>query len=141
MTTPLLQPQLGNIPAADPTELSQPFWDACRRGELIYQYFPESNTAQFNPAPIDRRSLSADFEWRISRGLGTVYSWSVVWRPQTPAFTVPYCAAIIDLDEGYQMVSNIIGCAADGVYCGQRVEVRFIAVNDRLTLPYFRPVS
>lgn len=139
MTSPLLQPQSGDIPAALPSELSRPFWEGCRRGELLYQYFPESGTAQFNPAPIDRRSLSPSFEWRTSRGLGSVYSWSVVWRPQTPAFATPYCAAIIELDEGYQMVSNIIGCPADAVHCGLRVEATFIAVNDDLTLPYFRP--
>ena len=138
---PILEPQSGEVPAAAPTVLSQPFWDGCRRGELLYQFFPTSGAAQFNPAPIDRLSLSADFEWRVSAGLGTVYSWSVVWRPQTPAFTVPYCAAIVDLDEGFQMVSNIIGCDAGAVYCGQRVEVTFVAVSEVLTLPYFRPVG
>jgi hypothetical protein len=138
---PRLQPQSGDIPAAFPTPLTQPFWDGCRRGELLYQFFPGSGVAQFNPAPIDRVSLSDEFEWRVSAGHGSVYSWSVVWRPQTPAFSVPYCAAIVDLDEGFQMVSNIIGCDADAVHCGQRVQVDFVAVRDDLTLPYFRPVD
>jgi uncharacterized OB-fold protein len=57
----------------------------------------------------------------------------------TPAFPVPYVAAIVDLDEGWQMVSNVVECPLDGVDIGLPVEVRFVAHKD-ITVPCFRPV-
>jgi uncharacterized OB-fold protein len=135
----VLLPQSGDIPFATPTQLSAEFWAACRRGELIYQYFPASGRAQFNPAPIDRVSLSSEFQWRVSAGRGQVYSWSVVHRPQTPSFATPYVAAIVELDEGFRMVSNIVGCEPEAVQVGLGVTVLFHRVNDELTLPYFAP--
>jgi uncharacterized OB-fold protein len=137
----VLTPQSGPIPAARANALSTPFWEGCTRGELLYQYFPSSGTAQFNPAPVDRVSLSRDFEWRASSGRGVVYSYSTVWRPQTGAFEVPYVVVIVTLDEGYQMVSNLIGCEVDDVRVDLPVEVEFVPVNDGLTLPYFRPIA
>ena len=134
-----LQPQYGDIPYAYPTTLSQPFWDACKEDRLIYQYFPLSGKSQFPPGPIDRYSLSSDFEWRESTGTGEVYSWTTVWRGQTGDFDVPYVVAIVDLDEGFQLLTNIIGCKAGDVAVGMRVQVEFHEVNEELTLPYFRP--
>jgi len=137
----LLEPQAGRIPTGTSTALSGPFWEGCRRRELLYQYFPQSGRAQFNPAPVDRVSLSSSFEWRRSAGLGSVYSWSAVFRPPSQAFSVPYVAAIITLGEGFEMVSNIVGCRPEDVYIGQPVRVVFHAVNEDLTLPYFTPLS
>jgi hypothetical protein len=64
-----------------------------------------------------------------------------VWRPQTPAFVVPYVPIIVDLDEGWDLLSNLIGCEFDEVEIGMRVEVDFRATasGDGL-LPYFRPL-
>jgi uncharacterized OB-fold protein len=69
-----------------------------------------------------------------------VYSWSIVWRPQTPSFEVPYCVIIVNLDEGYQMVSNLVDYPPDGVAVGMRVEVVFEQQGE-FTLPYFRPAG
>ena len=58
-----------------------------------------------------------------------------------PAFEVPYAVAIIDMDEGYQMMSNVIDCAIEDVSTGMRVQVDFREVSDDLVLPYFRPTA
>ena len=137
----MLQAQVGDIPAAAPSPLSAPFWEGCRRGKLLYQYFPESGRAQFPPAPVDRESLSARFEWRESCGRGEVYSWTTVYRGQTPAFAVPYVAAIVTMDESYWMIANIIGCEVKDVHIGMRVNVTFHEARPNLVLPYFRPDS
>jgi uncharacterized OB-fold protein len=71
--------------------------------------------------------------------MGTVYSWSIVWRPQTPSFEAPYAVAIVDLDEGYQMIANIIGCDHESVHSGMRVSVAFHPISDTVTLAYFSP--
>ncbi|GAA4491718.1 Zn-ribbon domain-containing OB-fold protein [Rhodococcus olei] len=136
-----LRPQRGSIPLATPNALSQIFWEGCRRGELLYQAFDDSSTPQFSPTHRSRVSGSREFTWKTSRGSGIVYSYTVVWRPQTPAFEVPYVVAIVELDEGYHMISNIIGCEPDDVHVGQRVQVEFHVVDDDVALPYFRPAD
>ena len=64
-----------------------------------------------------------------------------MWRPQIPSFEVPYVAIIVDMDEGWQILSNLIGCPADAVEIGLRVEVDFREMQGGFTLPYFRPVA
>ncbi len=84
---------------------------------------------------------SRNLTWEKSAGTGAVYSWTAVWRPQTPDFTVPYVAVIVDMDEGWQILSNIIGCEHDAVEIGQRVAVEFHPITDGVMLPYFRPIA
>jgi uncharacterized OB-fold protein len=133
--------QSEGIPLPQPGLVSQPFWDGCARGELLFQRCRACGKAIFNPAPICRFCRSDDLAWERSGGRGTVYSWTVVWRPQTPAFTVPYAPVIVDLDEGFQMVSNLIGCDSDSVRSGLRVAVEFHRVGDGVQLPYFKPLG
>jgi len=135
----MLEPQRAGIPVPAVTPFTRPFWDAAKEGRLLYQFFPASGRAQFNPAPIDRVSLSEEFEWRQSAGRGAVYSHSTVWRPQTPAFRTPYAAAIVELEEGYHMISNIVGCDPGDVHVGLRVIVQFERIGDEFVLPYFTP--
>jgi uncharacterized OB-fold protein len=82
---------------------------------------------------------SRSLTWERSAGTGTVYSWTKIWRPQIPAFEVPYVAVIVDVDEGWQMLSNLIGCDVGDVEIGLRVEVDFHPIEGGFQLPYFRP--
>ena len=76
-------------------------------------------------------------QWKQSDGVGEVYSWTVVHRPVTPEFDPPYAPAIVTLDEGYQMLTNIIGVAPADLAIGMPVQVQFHEVGDDVTLPYF----
>ncbi len=67
-----------------------------------------------------------------------MYSWTIAYRPQTEAFTTPYAPVIVDLDEGFQMLSNLIDCDTNDLAVGMRVQVEFHEVGP-MTLPYFRP--
>ncbi len=136
MTT--LRPHPVGIPTPVPSTVSQPFWDGCRRGELLFQRCERGHVV-FNPAARCRLCLSDHLSWEQSKGTGSVYSWSIVWRPQTPAFRVPYAAAIVTLDEGFQMIANIIGCEPEQIHADLRVHVEFHPVGDNVFLPYFRP--
>ena len=77
----------------------------------------------------------------MSQGRGTIYSWTVSWQPPSPAFAVPYAPVIVNLDEGYQMLSNVIDCDTTDVLVGLDVQVDFRPVGDGVSLPYFRPRS
>ena len=137
----LTRPQPSTIPLPRPTVFSQPFWEACKRGELTFQRCNDCEGIVFIPQPACTHCLSTDLRWERSAGRGAVYSWTVVWRPQTPAFEIPYAIAIVDVDEGYQMMTNIIGIDPATLEVGRRVEVSFHEMNDEITMPYFRPAA
>jgi hypothetical protein len=74
-------------------------------------------------------------------GLATVYACTVVRRNRTPAFAarVPYVLALVDLDEGVRLMSNVVDCDPESVHVGQRVRVCFEAVDDTHSVPLFTP--
>ncbi|MEX1007704.1 MAG: OB-fold domain-containing protein [Acidimicrobiia bacterium] len=135
----LLVPQTGEISGPYPSELSQPYWDGCARGELRFQRCASCGLATHTPALICAHCTSRELAWEASAGTGSVYSWTTVWRPQTPAFVVPYQPIIVDVDEGFQMLSNLVGCEHDAVHIGMRITVEFHTIADGTMLPYFRP--
>jgi uncharacterized OB-fold protein len=75
--------------------------------------------------------------WTQSSGGGEIYSWTVVRRPVTAEFQPPYAPAIVTLDEGYQMLTNVVGVPPDDLAIGMRVQVQFHVVGCDVTLPYF----
>jgi hypothetical protein len=83
--------------------------------------------------------LSRALSWAPSSGEGALYSWTVVWRPQRPSFTVPYAPAIVTLAEGFRMVSSIVGCDPDELSPDMSLAVEFHPASDEIFLPYFRP--
>jgi uncharacterized OB-fold protein len=87
------------------------------------------------------RCHSRELIWEVSTGRGRLYSWTIVWRPQTPEFEVPYAVAIVDLVEGCQLISGIVGCAPEDLVVGMELAVEFHPNSDHLRLPYFRPVG
>jgi uncharacterized OB-fold protein len=137
----MLGPQTGAIPPPTPSALSQPFWDGCARGELLYQRCDVCGHATHTPAFICSNCGSESLRWERSSGRGTIYSWTTVWRPQMPAFEVPYVAIIVDVEEGWQLLSNLIGCTVDDVEVGLPVEVEFHPIPGDFVLPYFRPAE
>jgi uncharacterized protein len=135
----LLEPQRGAIPLPYPSPISRPFWDGHTRGELLFQRCGDCGRSTHTPAVVCAHCGSQELTWVPSTGRGSVYSWTIVWRPQTPEFTVPYVPIIVDLEEGWQMLSNLVGCEHDAVHVGQAVEVVFHAHAGGVTLPYFQP--
>ena len=132
-------PQTGAIDSPVPGLFSKGFWDACMRHELTYLRCLTCEAAQFNSAPLCRTCGGSNLERRNSEGKGRVRTWSIVWRGPTPAFTVPYAPAIVAVDEGFQMISNIVGCLPEDVSAGLRVHVVFHSISGGAVLPYFAP--
>jgi uncharacterized OB-fold protein len=131
-----LRPQTGPLPHAS-SGVSIPFWQGCREGELRYQRCAACGLANFPPTEHCRQCLSADVSWQRSDGVGEVYSWTLVHRPVTAEFEPPYAPAIVTLDEGYQMLTNIVGVAAEDLAIAMSVQVQFHEVGEDVTLPYF----
>jgi uncharacterized OB-fold protein len=117
------------------------FWRGCDDGELWFVRCRDCGGADFPPAAHCRSCLSVDLGWEQSLGHGTLYSWTVVWRSPTPDLRTPYAPAIVDLDEGYRMLTNLVGVAPDQVVDAMPVQVEFVAVGGGHRLPCFAPVN
>jgi uncharacterized OB-fold protein len=129
------------IPLPRPTALSKPHWEGCREGVLRVQRCRDCGHYVFIPQPCCTSCLGEDLEWVESSGRGTLYSYTVVHRPQQPSFEVPYTVVIVELEEGWHMLSNLVDCEADEVEIGMPLEVVYREMSDEITLPLFRPRS
>ncbi len=127
-------------PLPVPSELSAPFWEACRRHELVLQHCQNCQTFRFPPAILCPECLSEATEWQRLSGKGKIFSFVVFHRVYHPAFQadIPYTVALIELEEGPRLVSNIVGTPPAEVTCDMPVEVDFEDVTPEVTLPKFR---
>jgi uncharacterized OB-fold protein len=126
-----------------PDDDTRPFWDAARDGRLLIKRCASCGRAHHYPRPFCPYCWSRDVDWEQARGSGTVYTFSVVHKNDLPPFNerVPYVAAIVELDEGPRMMTNVVDCAIDDVEVGMPVEVTFRAIDEDVTIPVFRPGS
>lgn len=126
------------IPLPQPTALSRLHWDGCRENKLKVQRCRICATYVFIPQPRCTSCQSADLEWVDTSGRGRVYSFTVVHRAPRPQFGTPYIVAIVAMEEGWHMLSNVL-CAPEAVAIDMDVRVSFTKMNDEITLPYFVP--
>jgi uncharacterized OB-fold protein len=125
----------------DPPEESQPFFDAAKENKLLIQKCGSCGKYQFYPRKLCKHCGSPDVEWVEASGKGVVHTYTVIhrgmpgWREEGP-----YVAAIVELDEGARMTTNIVDCPASDVTIDMPVEVTFVD-EGQYVLPRFRPVS
>ncbi len=122
-------------------EETRPFWEGTKRHELHLQKCRDCGKFRFYPRSICPYCLSYNTEWTKVSGKGTIYSFTVSHREAAPAFRldVPYNIAIIELEEGVRMMSNIVECRNEDLSIDMPVEVVFDDVTAEITLPKFRP--
>lgn len=125
-------------PLPEPTPVTQPFWDAARRHELTFPQCRSCDKAFFPPHWCCPFCRSDDWSWQVSAGVGTLYSHTVVHRAPQPGFDPPYVIGVIDLDEGFELMSNVVGIDPADVTIGMRMRVTWLAAGD-FVLPVFEP--
>jgi uncharacterized OB-fold protein len=130
-------------PLPTPNPFSKPFWEATKRHELVLQKCQDCGTFRYYPRPRCPECLSGNTAWTKVNGRGTVYSFTVVHRPLARWFKdkVPLVCAVIELEEGVRMVSNVERIDPHQVTIGLPVQVFFEVVNEDITLPKFEPVA
>lgn len=131
-------------PLPTPSKVSQPFWDAAKEHRLVFQRCTLCGTHVFYPRYVcpGPDCFGVDtLEWVESSGKGSVYSFTITYHPAHPSFAddVPYVFAIIELEEGWRMNSNVINVDATDVHVGMPVEVVWDDVTPEFTLPKFQP--
>ncbi|HRH87225.1 MAG TPA: Zn-ribbon domain-containing OB-fold protein [Rubrivivax sp.] len=126
------------LPIVDPE--SAPYWSALKERRLILKHCRDCGRHHFYPRALCPHCHSDALEWSDSRGTGSIYSYTVARRPAGPAFKAdaPYVVAVVDLDEGARMMTNLVTDDVESVRIGQRVAVHFDAVTDEVTLPRFK---
>lgn len=127
------------LPSPDPGTL--PYWEACKRHELVLQKCVQCEVLQFYPRTICSSCSSSELDWVAASGRGTVLTWTIVRHPVSPAYAdeVPYIIALIELEEGPVMMAQVVDCQLDAVQSGMQVHVCFDDWTADITMPNFRP--
>ena len=131
------------VPIPSPDSL--PFWEGCRRGELLIPFCPSCRAHFFYPRLFCPRCFGQEVEWRRSSGRGVLYTFAIQYRPLNPEWVddIPYVTAIVELEEGVRLFTLLVECEPDPekVRCGMPVEVVFDPVSEEITIPRFRPLK
>jgi uncharacterized OB-fold protein len=128
------------LPVLDPE--STPFWEACHEHKLKIVKCGDCGQVRFPPTSFCPNCNSDRIEWIEASGKATVFSWIVVRHPvpkDVYAGDVPYVVALVTLEEGVRMSTNIVGCAPEDVTAYMPVTVQFRDVTPEITLPVFAP--
>jgi uncharacterized OB-fold protein len=126
-----------------PTPETQHFWDGTQAGELRLQRCDACASVYFPPRPFCPSCASRKVSVFKASGKGKLYSYVINHRPAAPGFTPPYAIAVVELDEGPRMMSNIIDCpqTPEALELDMKLEVAFEKLDDKITLPLFRPAK
>ena len=129
------------LPTTEPE--TEEFWKATKRHELFLQRCNACGEVIHFPRVMCYRCLSEDLGWFKSTGLGSVYSFTIIHQVAHLGFEseVPYVYAIIDLDDGARMISNVVNIEPSTVEVGMRVKVTFDDVTPEISIPKFEPMG
>lgn len=124
------------------TEDNRPFWEALKRHELIFQQCSSCGKFRNPSSIICPHCHSLEHSWQKVSGKGKVFTFTVFHQVYHPGFAkeVPYNVAIVELDEGVRLMSNVIGVSNDEIRCEMPVQVVFEDITPEFTLPKFRPL-
>jgi hypothetical protein len=136
-------PDAAKKPAPRPSPESLPYWKAAREHRLEIQHCDACGRFWFPPSQSCPHCLASDFTWTPVSGRGKVFSFVTYHRVYHPAFAkeVPYVVALVELDEGPRLLTNIVGVPADAVACDMPVEVTFDDYDQGVSVPKFVPLK
>jgi len=125
------------------TDDNRGFWEGCKNNQLRMQKCGACGHVRYPISHVCPDCLSYDFEWTTLSGRGEVFSYVVFYQRYHKAFAedLPYNVALVQLEEGPRMYSNIVGVDSsdgDAVKVGDKIEVVFDAVTPEVTIPKFK---
>ncbi|QTH25006.1 OB-fold domain-containing protein (plasmid) [Rhizorhabdus wittichii] len=121
--------------------LNAPFWEAAHDGRLVVQQCAICGGHEWTPQLVCSACLSGTLVWTPVSGQGEIYALTIVRAMQVEAMPPPYVVAIVLLDEGVHMLTNIVDADPQSVRIGQRVEIAFVQERAGISLPCFRPIG
>jgi len=129
-------------PKPKPTPETKHFWDAAKQGKLVLQRCGDTGRAYFPPRPFSPFTGTRNVATFEASGRAILYSYVIHHRP-VPGFTPPYAIAVVQLEEGPRLMTNIVDCpqTPEALVLDMPLEVAFTALDDDITLPFFRPAK
>lgn len=115
------------------------FFEGAKQRKLLIQCCQDCQTLQHPPTAACAACGSYDLYAKEMSGAGTLYSFTTVHAPVVPPFKPPYVVALVELREGVRVVSELPDIEPAEVSIGMELQVDFLACDDDLTLPVFRP--
>jgi uncharacterized OB-fold protein len=125
-----------------PTPETVHYWNGAREGKLLLQKCGSCTKAYFPPRPFCPGCGSRDVTVIQSSGRATLYSYAIHHR-SVPGFKAPYAIAVVTLEEGPRMMTNVVECpqTPEALQLDMPLEVSFLEINATVTLPVFRPLG
>jgi uncharacterized protein len=130
--------RLPRRPAPLLTDDSAFFWEEARNGRLVAQRCRACDRVRHPPRPMCPHCRSLEFDAVPLSGRGSLYSYAILHHPQHPAFDYPVIAALVDLEEGIRLVSNLSGVDPETIEIGMALEVAFDPTENGDAVPVFR---
>jgi len=123
-----------------PTPETKHFWDGTKAGKLLLQRCGDTGQAYFPPRPFSPFTGTRNVEVFEASGRATLLSYVIHHRP-APGFTPPYAIAVVELEEGPRLMTNIVDCeqTPEALRLDMPLEVAFTPMDEEITLPLFRP--
>ena len=127
------------------TPEAKPFWDGCKAEKLMLPRCEECGHVFFYPRILCPRCHSRRIGWMQASGRGTLHSFEIAYQAFQKAWKIkpPYVLAMVQLDEGPRMMSNIVGCpqTPEALVLDMPLEVTFEKMDDEISIPLFRPAK
>jgi len=138
----------GGAQAAAPTRIgppmghdNAPWWNKVNDGVIPIQQCKACSQLFHPPRPMCGKCGAMDMGYVEASGRGTVHTFTVIHYPQFPGYDFPILAALIDLEEGTRLMTNIVECDPGDVYIGMPVQGFVQEGDDGMKLPVFRPAA
>jgi uncharacterized OB-fold protein len=132
-----LEPAAAIRPAPTVTEDNRFFWEAAAQGRLVAQRCQGCHRLHHPPRPMCPNCHGLEYDEVELSGRGRVYSYAILHHPQNPKFAYPLLAALVELDEGIRLVTNIVGVEPGDLRIGMPVRVTFEATVGDTSVPVF----
>jgi hypothetical protein len=132
-----------NKPLPKPDPVTKPYWDSLKEHAMKIQKCNDTGKFFFYPRGISPFTGSTNISWEAVSGRGEIYALTIIptQRSAWPGFEAPYVVAMVELEEGAKLMTNIVNVEADPehVKVGMPVKVVYDDVTDEITLPKFEP--
>ncbi len=130
------------LPLPVPTPETAHFWEGTSEGELRLQRCDDCGKVYFPPQPFCPSCASPGVSVFAASGRASLYSYVINHRPH-PAFSGPYSIAVVELEEGPRMMTNIVNTpqTPEALVLDMPLRVVFDEINDEISLPCFEPAE
>ncbi len=128
-------------PIPEPDEASAPFFDGAARGVLMIMRCEGCGTYLAPGTRFCSECLGEDLTWTEASGRGELFTFGIMHQRYHPGFDaeIPYNIAVVELEEGPRVNTNVVGCSNDELVVGMKLQAVFEKVADGVHLPKFRP--